>query len=364
MGDILNKGLISVIIPVYNTALYLRECLDSVCNQTYKNLEIICVNDGSTDDSLGILQEYAAKDKRIHVISQENRGQAAARNAALDYAHGEWITGLDSDDYLALQAYERVMEVFPDDCDLTLLETTVVGDYNQEVKESSERYYKHKFSGAQYLELKHVQNTDASLWDKIIRRSVIEKNHLRFPENRIFEDACFFFCLMGVAKKAFYLNEKLHFYRLRSDSTMSYAYKKTSRALDHLYIFDSIVDFYEKSSINKTKSDYLAYAADYCGRFAERYCPSQSLVEVITKEREIVARLQLAKLYPFLSIVSNVRRYDEKPFNKVFRRFLGNREQYGLFLPWFSVPVFSITHEWKHCVYRILRIKICTRNLR
>lgn len=92
---------VSVIIPVYNVEPYLSSCLDSVCHQTLRDIEIICINDGSTDRSLDILQSYAERDSRIQVYSQENRGPGKARNAGIYRAHGEYIQFVDSDDMLA-----------------------------------------------------------------------------------------------------------------------------------------------------------------------------------------------------------------------------------------------------------------------
>ncbi|MBQ8256263.1 MAG: glycosyltransferase, partial [Alphaproteobacteria bacterium] len=97
---------LSVIIPVYNVAEYLAECLTSVCNQTLTDIEIICVNDGSTDNSGDILQDFAKQDTRIQIINQENAGLSAARNSGLNYSTGEYITVLDSDDWIALDYYE------------------------------------------------------------------------------------------------------------------------------------------------------------------------------------------------------------------------------------------------------------------
>ncbi len=102
--------LLSVIIPVYNVEKYLRECLDSVSNQTYQNLEIILVNDGSKDGSAEICKEYLAKDERIQYYEQENQGQSAARNLALSKATGEYITFVDSDDWISLDIYEKCFQ--------------------------------------------------------------------------------------------------------------------------------------------------------------------------------------------------------------------------------------------------------------
>ena len=97
---------ISVIIPVYNVEKYLKECLDSVINQTLKDIEIICVNDGSTDNSLNILENYAKKDNRIIVISQKNKGLSGARNTGLKYCSGEYVSFIDSDDYVSKDLFE------------------------------------------------------------------------------------------------------------------------------------------------------------------------------------------------------------------------------------------------------------------
>ena len=96
----MNSDLISIVVPVYNTEKYLPKCLDSLLGQTYKNLEIICINDGSTDGSLQILEDYAKQDNRIIVLSQENAKQGAARNRGLDIAKGEYVTFVDSDDWI------------------------------------------------------------------------------------------------------------------------------------------------------------------------------------------------------------------------------------------------------------------------
>ncbi|MBE6738530.1 MAG: glycosyltransferase family 2 protein [Ruminococcaceae bacterium] len=106
-----NEPLISVIIAIYNPGKYLRACLDSIVNQTYKNLEIILVDDGSTDDSLALCNEYAAKDNRIIVHHKENSGVSATRNQGIRLAHGDYFSFIDSDDFIELDTYEYLMEL-------------------------------------------------------------------------------------------------------------------------------------------------------------------------------------------------------------------------------------------------------------
>lgn len=102
-----NLELISVIVPVYNVEKYIRECLDSIVNQTYKNLQIILVDDGSTDNSGKICDEFAKKDSRITVVHQENQGAGVAKNTGLELIEGEYFSIIDSDDYIDLSMYEK-----------------------------------------------------------------------------------------------------------------------------------------------------------------------------------------------------------------------------------------------------------------
>ena len=102
--------MISVIIPVYNVELYIKQCLDSVINQTYTDLQIIIIDDGSTDGSKAICEEYANRDSRMVFISQENAGVSSARNKGIEQATGEWISFVDADDWLELNAYEKILD--------------------------------------------------------------------------------------------------------------------------------------------------------------------------------------------------------------------------------------------------------------
>ena len=138
------KPLISVIIPVYNSELYLKECLDSVINQTYKKIEIICVDDGSTDHSLDILNFYQKKDSRIKVFTQENSGPSAARNKALDMAKGDYISFVDSDDFLKPDTYSTLIEYATQErsWDLIIFGGNIVGERNTYFEEKLSTEYR------------------------------------------------------------------------------------------------------------------------------------------------------------------------------------------------------------------------------
>lgn len=118
--------LISVIVPVYKTERYLRQCLDSICSQSYRNLEIICVDDESPDNSLAILREYAARYSRIKVVSQKNKGLSGAWNTALEACSGEYVAGVDSDDSLEAEIFEKAAPYLDGTTDVLFYNTRIV----------------------------------------------------------------------------------------------------------------------------------------------------------------------------------------------------------------------------------------------
>ena len=120
-----------MIVPVYNTSAYLRECLDSIINQTLKEIEVICVDDGSVDGSLDILKEYAKKDKRFTIITQQNTSAGAARNAGLAVAKGEYLSFLDSDDFFAPEMLEETYNVITKDETDVCIYSGVQKDYKE-----------------------------------------------------------------------------------------------------------------------------------------------------------------------------------------------------------------------------------------
>ena len=186
----MNGSLLSVIVPVYNTAAWLRRCLDSICAQTYRNLEILCVNDGSTDNSAEILTEYAAMDPRIRVFTQANAGLSAARNTALEHASGEWVAGVDSGDYLEPDIFRRAMACVTEGVDLVAFGVRCVWE-----DAGTEPTVFEQFSADQVLQMSVEQaaGMHVCFWNKLWRRSVIETHGIRFPHGLVHEDDAFFY---------------------------------------------------------------------------------------------------------------------------------------------------------------------------
>lgn len=230
------QPLISVIVPIYNVEQYLDRCLASICSQSYRNLQIICVNDGSTDGSPRIIAEWAAKDDRICVVSKENGGVSSARNAGLDAAKGEFVASVDSDDYLLPDIYEKAVARLTPDCDMLVFhakmvdeEGRVVNMHGRVLQNQKSLYFplpKEGFYGKEWLE-EHL--VSPCLWDKFMRRAVIEEHHLRFADGLVYEDDAFIRMFTPHVKRFYSFPEVGYMYVQRDGSIMhtkrSYLFK-------------------------------------------------------------------------------------------------------------------------------------------
>lgn len=218
---------ISVIIPVYNVEKYLRECIDSVLNQTFKDFEIICVNDGSTDSSSDILEEYTHKHESIHVINKKNEGSGPARNTGLKHAHGNYVFFLDSDDYLVENALEKLYEnIILNKSDMVFLKKAIVDDEgNVNFKKPGfplEKIIKDKdFTNYTftYKEIKkYVLNSSFAPWHKLHDKSFLDEHEDIVFFKGAYEDVLFHIKTMLMAEKISYVNDFLYYYRDNSES--------------------------------------------------------------------------------------------------------------------------------------------------
>lgn len=214
--------LISVIVPVYKVEAYLRRCLESICGQSYRNLEILCIDDGSPDDSIEILREFARHDHRIKVIRKPNGGLSSARNAALDIAQGEWIAGVDSDDWLEPGIYEKAVACLTDDIDMLCFE--MVPEWSNRVDETVDArcrsYFYLREKGKLSADFQHLSWLNVCFWNKLWRRSLIEKYHMRFGEGMQHEDYAFYTLFMPDCRAVYLLGELGYHYFQREDSIM------------------------------------------------------------------------------------------------------------------------------------------------
>jgi glycosyltransferase involved in cell wall biosynthesis len=223
---------VSIIIPVYNVEEYLVECLDSVINQTLQEIEIICVNDGSTDTSREILAQYALRDPRITIIDQENSGQSAARNRGIDSATGEYIYFLDSDDFIDINTCQIVYDaalVHPGGFDFVGFGGNIFADKDAWIDQagfSKEFYYRknnYAPNSGKNLACNLVLNGDyiVSATMYFSKRSHLQDFNIRFEEGLLYEDNWFTYLNIMSAKSAWILRDQLFYRRVRPNSTMT-----------------------------------------------------------------------------------------------------------------------------------------------
>lgn len=244
------KVEISIIVPVYNASRYLRECIESVLTQSFKDFELILVNDGSTDDSLDICKKYEKSDGRIIVVSQANAGVSKARNRGLDVARGEWITFADADDYYLGDAlftlYKRAMQT---GSDLVLANALKL----KNGKLSELHKLKNEVLPNAIMSIKHF-----ALWGYLLNANIIRKYRLRFIEGLAYsEDRLFIYQMARYCKTIAFCNKPIYVYRINDTSVCSSqdGVRKAFHHIDAAFYLDQFARTYQKA--DKTIYNYL-----------------------------------------------------------------------------------------------------------
>lgn len=253
---------ISVIFPVYNTEKYLDIALGSLINQTFKDFEVIAVNDGSSDNSFELLSNYSKFDERIKVFSTQNNGLSQARNFGVSKAQGKYVTFIDSDDYVSPVFLERLyknLESTKSDfvfCDSLKIapETNEVSSWDAISKKEIQAHTKKNFFSEDEVPALFWERILPSAWGKMYRRSFI--SDLKFPSGLIFEDVPYYSECYLKAKRISFDFERLYYYRFsREDSIMN---SMQSRNLDIFKIYDMTEEIFKKySKFEKFKNVFL-----------------------------------------------------------------------------------------------------------
>lgn len=237
---------ISIIVPVYNVEQYLRQSLDSLVNQTYPNIEIVAINDGSPDNCIGILREYAARDARVVIIDKKNEGVAAARNDAMKVARGDYFMFADGDDWIELNACERLIKVmaeykpdvvmysyYREYADKTLEKRDIFPKDFIIFDEEQCRQLHRRHAGAIGEELAHPENFDAicSLCTKLFRADIIREHsdEIYYIDNKIvgtYGDGLMNMFYYKYVHKAVFIGDHLYHYRKTNETSVTTAYKK------------------------------------------------------------------------------------------------------------------------------------------
>ena len=254
----MNIVKVSIIIPVYNVEKFLVQCLDSVIGQSLKDIEIICVNDGSTDNSLQILEDYADKDDRIKIIDKKNAGLGAARNTGLEYVTGEYVGFVDSDDWVDKNMFKKLYENAKfHSSDIVMCPMTVVNEGKQpldnkyyeycSLKCFNEDFYNIPFNSKETRDI--IFKIAVNAYNKIYKTEFLNQINAKFPEGLIFEDNPFFYQTFLNAKKVSLIKDSLYFHRInRMDSITS---KPNKKFFDILKITDLNIEVFSTLQIYK-----------------------------------------------------------------------------------------------------------------
>ena len=242
---------ISVIIPAYNAIDYLDEAIESIINQSFKDLEIICVDDGSTDNTLERLEYYASKDSRIQVYTQENQGPGGATNTGLSKAKGKYIYFMDADDILDLNALEELHSIIEEkDLDFVILKAIC---YDQDTDEYYEQDYftmpiLHECVGDSVFDWRDIGNVifkiSVTPWSKLYKHELIKKSGAKFPLNLIYHDNIFFWEILFNSNRIYYYDKILYTRRVHSSSLVHSHNEKTVDTIKtNNLIFQTFMDF-------------------------------------------------------------------------------------------------------------------------
>lgn len=332
---------ISVVVPVYNVEKYLRECLDSLANQTFEDFEVICVNDQYDDSSPDILEEYASEDERFKIVSQENKGLSGARNTGMNYIKGRYLLFLDSDDWLELNALELLynhanalnseMVIFP------------YRYFNQETKQYEENDFTklNMFDSSvdnKNFNYKNIPETVFRIPHESIKLydvKTLKKLAVKFPEGLNYEDAYFFYKIFFKLNKVSIIRTPIYNYRIRNDSICTTG---TEKSFDIFKILTSIKNFLKEDEIYESfKDEFILFTVINLKfvylrldeRFRDRY------LEKIKKNYEFFSLNQVNKnhlatwhfddraFYQAIDVSNNGIEF-ELNYKKLYYEFLAN----------------------------------------
>lgn len=282
-GSTPKKPLLSIIVPVYNTEQYLHQCLDSIINSTLINIEIICVNDASTDNSLEILQKYAQNDTRVKVINlKTNKRQGGARNEGIKAAEADWIAFVDSDDFVSTSMFQKLYQKSIETCaDIVFCDNYLY--YNENDIKVNHAISEEVLSMPKKQRDKILLLNAFSIWAAIYKKNLFIDNKLYFPEHLLYEDNALTYVIHLLAKKISKVNEALYYYRCSNSSA--------TRSFNNYNLFDRL-----------TTSDILKHNIERLG-FYETY----------KEEIDFV----YTKLYYINTLYACLTRFSPLPYDKI-----------------------------------------------
>ncbi|MEW9699981.1 glycosyltransferase [Paenibacillus sp. SI8] len=264
---------ISIIVPVYNGEAYLEKCLNSIVNQTFKDVEIICVNDGSTDSTLGIFEKYKKKEDRIVIINQENSGLSASRNNGMKIAKGKYIGFVDGDDFIDEKMFEELyLLAEKSSSDVVVTDFWLYYGDEKPLKpfRDEKNYLLLKGKSFNIKEFPWI-STSIAAWDKLYRKDFLTTNSLSFPVGMIYEDRLFTIQVLALAKKISLTNSRLYYYRKDNELSITYNEHKNIKCQnDFIQMLDESIKFLKENGLGyETLPFYLVNCIE--GAFMHQY---------------------------------------------------------------------------------------------
>lgn len=286
------EHLVSVIVPIYNVERFLERCFESIIHQTYKNFEIIAINDGSTDGSAALLDDWAIKDARIKAVHQNNIGVAATRNAAMKLASGEYVLFVDSDDTIAPYGIERlVSKAVYNNLDIAYgagYRISITGKIAIPTNKPLHLIDK-VLTGPQYLEETiRSKSYNNGVWNKLYKRSFLLENELWFKEGIVYEDILWSPQVFLKAQRVQFIDVDFANIFVRHGSITQDPYNLSVRHHDSLYIFDQLKEVFLNASVSdEQRVVYLDYLANRRINLLKNYRSFYSKEQVSSNMAEI-----------------------------------------------------------------------------
>ena len=259
---------ITVIIPVYNVENYLHQCLDSIINQTLREIEIICINDQSTDESLSILEQYAKEDRRITVLNQINAGAGAARNKGLKIAKGKYLSFLDSDDFFELDMLEKAYNAcVSENADFVVFRCNRFNDISKKFESCEWTIRKELLPVRRPFCYKDISKNIFRLfngwaWDKLYNHEFVQKNNLVFQEQRTTNDLLFVFSALVKAERITTIEDVLAHQRINNSSSLSNTREKSWNCF-YLALMALGTELKAMGIYKEVEQSYINYALNF-----------------------------------------------------------------------------------------------------
>lgn len=316
---------VSVVIPIYNVESYLKESLESILNQTFNDFEVICVNDGSTDNSLNVLKSFS-NDSRVKIIDKENQGAGISRNIGLSHARGEYVYFFDADDYILEDTLEKLYNnAISNRSDFVVFKSVRFDEnhvnYNMPIFDLDEKFKDVDFNNFTFNHRdikKHVMNTSFAPWTKFYKKEFLEKHNLQFPNISSYNDVLYHIQSMLLASKISFVPEYLYYYRLDNVSSL------TNDETKHMNIFkviDSVKEFLINNNfLNEYKKEFDYFKVKQINRhmkvpISEKYFKKAKiyLEDVDGRNNDLIPKNELIKYEVIIeSSVDDIKNFDEK----------------------------------------------------